>query len=233
MRGFLRPEPAPNKGRYHVCVIRVGLSKNNTFYSDAVLREAVPLFDGVRVFAKSDADHVAGRGTDVNNLIGRLVNPTFVSSLGTNSGAIEADLELIQPQGDIGAMITEATQRGMTDLFGLSIDVDAAFSWGRVDGRQVRIANKFTEVNSVDLIVEPGAGGRVVNLIEAVLRKETNPTMTREQIIALLTANRPDLLAGKDANALTDAELADLLGQAMKPDADCCAQATALTEAVD
>ena len=46
-------EPAPNKGRYRVCVIRAGLSANRNFYPDTTLREAAPLFDGVRVFVKA------------------------------------------------------------------------------------------------------------------------------------------------------------------------------------
>jgi hypothetical protein len=51
--------------RFRIRVIKAGLSGNRNFYPDAALREAAPLFDGARVFIKSDADHLAGRGKDV------------------------------------------------------------------------------------------------------------------------------------------------------------------------
>jgi hypothetical protein len=41
---------------WDVTVIKSGMSRNNRYYPDKVLREAVPLFEGARVFVKSDAD---------------------------------------------------------------------------------------------------------------------------------------------------------------------------------
>ncbi len=49
-------------GSIEVTLIRAGRSGNRNYYPDATLREAAAMFDGVRVFAKSDADHIAGKG---------------------------------------------------------------------------------------------------------------------------------------------------------------------------
>ncbi len=51
---------AKRAGRFEVRVIRAGASLNRKYYPDAVLREAVPLFEGARVFCKSDREHLAG-----------------------------------------------------------------------------------------------------------------------------------------------------------------------------
>jgi len=59
---FVEAVGEASKGRWLIRVIKSGLSYNNVFYSDAVLREAAPLFEGVRVFNKSDAEHIKGEG---------------------------------------------------------------------------------------------------------------------------------------------------------------------------
>lgn len=51
-------------GTIEVTLIRSGRSGNRNYYPDEALREAVSMFEGVRVFAKSDADHSAGKGKD-------------------------------------------------------------------------------------------------------------------------------------------------------------------------
>lgn len=205
-----------NKGRWRVRVIRAGLSLNRNFYPDRVLREAVPLFDGARVFVKSDADHLAGTGKDVRNLVGRLVNPSFVPGHAPDSGEVLADLELIEPGGPIGRKMAEAWGRGMSDLFGLSIDASGAVREGHIDGKPARIAAVIQHVKSVDLIVEPGAGGRVLDLLEAAAPQGTPDIMTRDELIALVKRHRPGLLTGRDENALTDAELMEAVDTAMQ-----------------
>ena len=65
-------------GSIAVTLIRAGRSGNANYYPDTTLREAVHLFEGVRVFAKSDAEHIAGSGKDVRNLIGGVYEVRFV-----------------------------------------------------------------------------------------------------------------------------------------------------------
>ncbi|MBR0650372.1 hypothetical protein GXW78_11915 [Roseomonas terrae] len=107
---------------YRVRVIRAGLSRNRRNYPADVLRAAVPLVEGARVFVKSDAEHLAFQGKDVRNLIGGLTEPRWVEA----ESAIEARLTLITGENDpIAVRIREALARGVGDLFGLSIDADA------------------------------------------------------------------------------------------------------------
>lgn len=184
------------KGTFRVRVISSGLSKNNRLYPADVLRRSVALFEGVRVFVKGDAEHNAGIGKDVRNLIGRLVGAEFVPA-GSDAGDIFATMELIDPDSDIARKVIKAEERGMLDLFGLSIDAMGA-SQRDADGA-MRIRD-ISRVNSVDLIVEPGANGRVINLIEAAGAAEQGNTMDRTAILDIIARAQP----GSDGSAPTN-----------------------------
>jgi hypothetical protein len=198
---------------YRVRVICAGLSHNGNLYPDAVLREAVPLFAGARVFVKGDREHLAGAGKDVRNLIGGLSEPRFVEGASSDQGAIEAVLTLIIGDDDpVATRLREAVSRQMTDLFGLSVDVSGTLVAGP---RGTRVARKFLKVNSVDLIVEPGAGGQVISFLEA---SEGNPpAMDVAQLIALIQAANPALLEGVDLSSATLESLQAILATALQP----------------
>ncbi len=204
-----------NGGAWRIRVIQAGLSGNRNFYPDTVLREAVPLFEAARVFVKSDEEHIAGRGKDFRNLIGALTDIEFVEGSAPDTGEIRATLQLLEPEGDLAVKLREAHSHGLSNLFGFSIDVTARAARVTRDGVTVREAKKFTKVRSVDLIVEPGAGGGVIDLIEA--QQETK-IMEREQLIALLEAR--GLLKGKNVDELTDDQLSEMFTEAWNGDGE-------------
>ena len=190
-------EAQDDKGlKWRIRVIKAGLSGNKNYYPDAVLREAVPLFNGARVFVKSDHEHLNDKGKDVRNLIGRLTNAAFVEGRGNDSGEIQSDLEILASAGNVPAMMREAWDRGMsTDLFGFSIDAR-----GRSKPESGRlVAQKISQVKSVDLIIEPGAGGQLINLIEAKDPLQEGDMKLRERMIeAIKKANTGKLPEGLD-----------------------------------
>jgi hypothetical protein len=206
--------------KFRIRVIRAGASGNGNYYPDQVLREAVPMFNGARVFEKSDEQHLAGKGKDVRQLIGRLVEAKFIAGQGTDDGEIQAVLELIQPTGPTATKLREAWDRGMAELFGFSIDAMAKTRRRNTAQGPLREAKAFTKVNSVDLIVEPGAGGQLINLIEAKADGAApEENAMRDMIIRQIEAKRPELLNGKDKaarDALTDEDLETMLTEAMK-----------------
>ena len=105
--------------------MRADLSRNKTFYPDAVLREAAPRFEGARVFVKADEADLKGGGKDFRNLIARITAPRFVAGRQPDSGEVQAELELLEAAGEVVAKLREAYQRGMADdLFGFAIDAD-------------------------------------------------------------------------------------------------------------
>jgi hypothetical protein len=165
-------------GAIEVTIVKAGRSGNRNYYPDATLREAVPQFEGVRVFAKSDADHIAGKGKDVRNLIGGIYGVRFVEGKGkaTDTGALVGTFRAIDPTDAAVTKMVEAVKRGMQSLLGLSIDAFARTKPRQVGKERLTEAVKFTKVISVDLIVEPGAGGGLDRLTEAA----ADPTTTNE-----------------------------------------------------
>lgn len=196
---FLESIGGPTGGRWLIRVIRAGLSRNGNFYPETVLREAVRVFDGVRVFEKSDAEHLKREGKSVRNLIGGLENPRFVEgATGADSGAIVADLSLIEPQGGTATKLRNAHERGLSKLFGFSIDADGLGESRRIQGKPVRYVKGIGRVNSVDLIVEPGAGGELVTMLESAAIADPTLNTTeqdmalRERMVEAVKARRPD-----------------------------------------
>ena len=185
-------EGQPTGLKWLIRVIRAGKSGNNNFYPDATLREATPMFDGVRVFVKSDTQHIQGQGKDFNQLIGQLSYAKFIEGQVKDSGEIQAVLTLLASAGDVPAKLLEAFDAGMSDMFGFSIDADATIT----RRGNLREANKFTKISSVDLIIEPGAGGELINMIEALNSQEqsTMSTTLQEMMIAVIKAANDDAL---------------------------------------
>jgi hypothetical protein len=214
---------------YLVRVIRAGRSLNGNYYSDTLLREAAPMFEGVRVFSKSDSEHTLGQGKDVRNLIGGLTKPRFIEGTTADSGEIQAIMTLICGDDDpVAIRLREAVEKNLSHLFGLSVDVVGTATGTKGN----RIAEAFIKVNSVDLIVEPGAGGGIISFVEAV---DTGEFMDRAQLIALINGANPALLQGKDLTTITDAELQTVLTTALQAttnSVDPAASNANLTEAV-
>ena len=187
---------------YQVRIIRAGISNNRNYYPDAVLREATPLFNGARVFAKSDVEHIKGQGKDFSKLIGRITEARFVAGQSADTGEVQGRLELLKSASPIPEKIHEAYQRGMhKDLFGFSIDAGAKIKRCSIGGVPVREAVQLTKVNSLDLIIEASAGGEIIQLIEAVRSEEQADMNLRARMIeAVKTANQGDLPEGLDTD---------------------------------
>lgn len=208
---------AKGGAKFKVRAIRAGLSGNATFYPDRVLREAAPLFDGVRVLVKGDADHLKGAGKHPENIIGRMTHPTFVSGASPDTGEILATMELLESAGEMPARLAEAVNRGMADLYGLSIVASGKTSFQQVDGVRVRIAESIDTIESVDLIVEAGAGGAIMAFAEAKAKSAINQQGTdlmKKFLLDQIRARKPDLLTGKDPEVMTEEEVQTLFKEA-------------------
>jgi hypothetical protein len=209
-------------GSIEVTLIRAGRSGNRNYYPDQALREAAPMFEGVRVFAKSDADHSAGKGKDVRNLIGGIYSVRFVEGQKTDTGKLVGTFKAIDPSDAAVTKMVEAVKRGMQDLLGLSIDADARTKKRKEGTEQLREAVRFVKVHSVDLIVEPGAGGGLDRLTEAAADPSTpsispesqqgSQTMPlwKQRMLEAIKAKDPAKHAAINLEAITDDEVVNL-----------------------
>lgn len=215
---FLEAQGDASSGKWLIRVIKAGLSGNNNYYPDTVLREAAPLFEGARVFVKSDDEHIAGKGKDINKLVGRLTTPKFTEGKTADTGEITATFEFIEPEGVTATKVREAYVRGMKDLFGFSIDANAKAKTSKRGNVTVREAIKFTKVLSVDLIVEPGAGGQLIRMVESLSNQtpsqETDPMKTR--MLEAIKAKAPAAYALINPDTITDDQLEAAYREAIK-----------------
>lgn len=215
---FVEAVGGTESGKWLIRVIRSGLSENLVFYPDAVLRESVPLLNGARVFLKTDVEHIKGDGKSVGNLIGRLTEAKFVPGKVADTGEVTAVFTLIEAQGAVAVKIREADARGMNDLYGFSIDAVGEVKVLLREGRRVKMAKSITKVNSVDLIVEPGAGGRLIRMVEAV--HTTGDDAMRTKLLAKIKQANPALHASLgDDPSEEQIEVAYREAVAMKPEA--------------
>lgn len=207
-------------GSIEVTLIRAGRSGNRNYYPDAALREAAPMFEGVRVFTKSDAEHIAGKGKDVRNLIGGIYSVRFVEGAVPDSGTLVGTFKAIDPSDAAVKKMVEAVKRGMQSLLGLSIDADARTKPRKAGAEQLREAVRFVKVHSVDLIVEPGAGGGLDRLTEAAAtpdsptppETEGNQTMPlwKKRMLEAVQAKDPAKYAAVNLETISDDEVVNL-----------------------
>lgn len=184
----------PNQ--FLVTLIEVGKSLNGVDYPAAVLREAAPLFENAKCMVKSDDDHLKGSAQHFSNLLGKFSEVKFVEGAGAKKrGALQATLSVLESSG-YADKLREAVNNDMQDLFGLSIDVDG-YANGKADKRA---ATKFLKVNSVDLIMVPGAGGQIISFKEAHNPEgdTMNPVLLR--LIEAFRKSNPKLAASITAD---------------------------------
>ena len=204
-----------------VTVIRAGLSGNGNYYSDAAIQTLVPLLEGARVFVKSDELHLKGGGKDVGNLIGGLYGGQFVPGPIPDTGRATATFRAISATEPAVVKMVEAIRRGMQGLMGLSIDASATVRKVQRAGKAVREAVRFVQLKSVDLIVEPGAGGGLDRLAEAAPETpahqpttEEDPIVNKKRLLEALAAVNAARAAGFTASTTTSAELLVALQEA-------------------
>lgn len=199
-------------GSIQVTLIRAGASGNGNYYSDAALKEAVPMFEGVRVFVKSDTQHLKGDGKDVRNLVGAVYGVSFIEGKATDTGSLVGAFKAIDPTDAVVTKMTEAVKRGMQGLMGLSIDALAKTKKATRNGKPVREAVKFTKVHSVDLIVEPGAGGGLDRLTEAAAEPVLEKTMPlwKQRLLEAIKQKDAEKHATINADTIGDDELVQL-----------------------
>lgn len=234
---------------WRVLVIQAGLSLNGRRYLESDLRAEAAAFENrpIKAFPVVDAaGNVLGRdhlrpdamvGRASGNTIGVLRDVRWSEA---HSGLVGTAHLLDTPLGnDYGRLFRALEAKGALGMIGFSIDV---LGRSRADGSKVPEV-----VNSLDVVDNPAAGGRMLERIVASLGYGA-PTVKYKTILAALAALSP-LLAqdfkgdAKDERALgvhalkrakESKEAAEELAKLIAPkDADTAPFVKRLTEATD
>jgi hypothetical protein len=111
-------------------------------------------------------------------------------------------LHLSAAMDSVRTLVADAWKRGKRDLVGLSIDASGKAESVMREGVKVIEAQRITKVSSVDLIVEPGAGGQLIRMVESF--NEDEDTMLRKKMLDTIKAKAPKAYAKLDAEKITD-----------------------------
>lgn len=195
---------------WEATLIVAGLSENGIFYSDLVLREALPLFEGARICIKSDEEHIKSTKRNINQVVGWNAAPRFVEGSKPDTGRVTGTLRLPGLPENTRNLLVGAVKAGQTNLIGLSIDALGKGTTRMVEGKKVRAATSIDRIESVDLIVEPGAGGRLIRLVEAAPESHSSgdPEMKlREMMLRFIEAKAPEAYSKIDLETVSDEQL--------------------------
>lgn len=196
---------------WEATLIVAGISANQAFYSDLVLREAAPRFEGVRICMKSDEKHRAPTVRDIGDVIGWAESPRFVEGATPDTGRIVATLNLPGLPENTRNLLVAASRAGKQNIAGLSVDAYGRGVIRVVEGKRIKTAASIDRIESVDLIVEPGAGGRLIRLVEAAPEHSSisgDPEMKlREMMLHFIEAKAPAAYAKLDPETVSDEQL--------------------------
>jgi hypothetical protein len=177
--------------RWRVMVAEFGADKNGTPFDKKVLAAHLDKFEGARVFCVAEAQHKDPKtrhpmGKSVRELVGWLENVTA-----TETG-IEADLVFLSSASWLSGDIADALEKGKKDLLGLSVDMAVRGTKKKgPGGREIVTATQVVKVE-VDVVYEPAAGGRFLQVAAAIAGPNEEEAML-DRLLATLRATRPDL----------------------------------------
>ena len=188
---------------WRVQIIQAGISKNRTDYPLAMLQKRAPLYEGVPAYYGKGPDHNAHeRGFDA-------VGGWFRAPRANGRG-IEATFSINRGKPDLKesfAQAWEVSQSSGRLPFGFSHVVPKGkfkTSYRKLSEGLVRRVDDFWEVESVDIVMRPSAGGELLGLVAAVDERQEQELNAMNELLARYRAGE----------TLTEAEVRQLMTEA-------------------
>jgi hypothetical protein len=214
----------PTGSVWDVRVLKFGKSRNGWLWTREAGEKLLALLPsapvGCYVFQAgmahaSEEAVMSADGPLARNIVGDLQDPRI------EPDGVYAQLHVHEDAGWLKTKLLGLQARGVVDkVLGLSVDTLAGYVPVQLREGAAKAIKEIGRLISVDIVTAPSADGRFLRATAGPLLMPThNPQedlMTREQIFALIEANRPQLLAGRSREAITDETLQLLLGDALK-----------------
>jgi len=208
-------------------IIEEGLSRNGRFYPAKVLEQAKNLFE------KSKVCFYEWKGKHFNHLPATIEKmrpegfPAQTAGYFDNVKFESVNVEGKEVKGLTGflhifdhekvkwlkEMLSQAWNKGLKQLLGLSINADGAQAIQMVDGRPLAIVQSINKVFSTDIVSDPAAGGRLLKMVESFNESERRGIEMFKELVELFKKSRPDLLEGIDAENMTEADAIKVFGK--------------------
>lgn len=207
---------------WEVQIVEFGPDKQGRIYWDpAPLRAAMPIYEGAKVFALSEAQHQAAAhpyGKSVRDLVG------WVGGVAENERGLKGRFNILKSAKWLRDAVIDSWERGNRELIALSNDVGGSTTTKVVEGKSMRAPLTISDV-TIDVVYEPAAGGKFLRMAAAVEAGQREAEQM-EKILAALRERRPDLYAAIEAkvknNTITEEEVMGQLRAAMETPAVVC-----------
>lgn len=170
--------------------MKVRLIEGNRLGASAYYPAEVLRRDGPKVFKRgtpmfinhqtSEEKHTRPFGS-IHDFVGELAEDAYYDNDG-----LYAEVEVFE---DSTAMI-----KARKDRIGISIRANVLADEGEINGVTTKIVREFTSVKSADFVMRPGAGGKIVTILESAREDdhevaEDGENMTTEEVIEAAVAS--------------------------------------------
>jgi len=172
---------------WRVVLIERGESLNGVDWPEQPLKEAIPLFEGslgyfAYEYKGADKhfkfyDHLSEAirktipgGQAMKNMVGDYTNVEygeFTKEDGSKGKGIIADFNISQNAGWLKTHLKEAFEKGKKAL---GFSIDAKTQWIeklKENGRRIKEVLKIGKIDEITVVSEPGAGGRLLRLVQS------------------------------------------------------------------
>ena len=164
---------------WEVTIIKAGKSLNGFIYPEDVLKNAIPLFENIPVFAHRTGTHIPYDNKSTQDIIG------IITEVEYRDGALKGKLNILPSATWLKDNLLIAKEKGLS-IYELSIDARGQAS---PTNEGVLVAS-IDYVDSVDLVPHSSAGGKIEDLQE-------NYKILNEQfkgVIKMETINEKEIL---------------------------------------
>ncbi len=218
-------ESTHKKGsEWEVVIIQAGLSGNGFNYSPKVLKQAAPLFDGIRALARADGEHVKDTNKNVRNIVGWFSNPRFTED------KIKACFHISEAADWLRLLMLDAWRCGKRDIVGFSIVAQGESRLARNRNGIIKFVECIHKVDTVDVVVNPAAGGRIAKLVAASGPKLREEEFMLEEMLNFIEQNAPDLYGGLDMKNIDQQQALKLYTEAVSRHPQQAPNKTGLTD---
>ena len=153
---------SPQTGNLTITVIKPGWSKNNRYYSPALLKSRANIFEGAKMFVdhQTDKDAAARPEGSVRDWVG-----TITGVHASPDGAVKATANIHNEA--FKTNLSNLKKAGNLSQMGISIRAFGEATDGEAEGRKGKIIESLLRCKSVDFVTFAAAGGQVESMSEA------------------------------------------------------------------
>lgn len=202
---------SPKGNAWDVLLIKAGTSGNRRHYPARMLKEAVPLFEGVKAYADhpSREEQRSRPERSIRDVVGWFEGVRWDDA----EQGVRGTFKILESADWLRTALKSAWDQGKRDLLGFSINALGTVGKKPHDDGSSLI-EAIEKVVSTDVVTTPGAGGRLLGVLESERNAapgpegEMDPEEIKRLIQEALSASTAGLMEAFDAkvkDALTEA----------------------------